>query len=948
MYIALVLLQISGIFLIIYAISFLLRGDSTYAQKLMLMFLTVVLVQNAGFLFELFAQNLDEAMVTVKIQYLGSCFVAFHYMIFIINYCRKKEKPVFNLILGICDAIVLILVWTSGYHNFYYKEIRFVESGLYPHLELTYGPGFGLYMIFSAIIPWLVSLKVLLQSCHNEKNSKKRRSLSLVIFLTVLTLAIMLMYVIRVFPAGYDPTPVSMAISLSLMVILIWNRKDYDLIRIAANKVLDSLDDCVITLDENMEILSYNDAATRIFPDIEKDHHVKEVAQFPMSLFEQQDKGKFMIGEKHYEGHVRVLEDIDHDVRGYALLIIDVTDTFEYIREIMQMREKAENANRAKSDFLANMSHEIRTPMNAVVGMSELLIEECRGRKVYDYACNIKSAAINLLSIINDILDISKVEAGKMELTENDYYLQLLVEETVNLIRLAALQKGLQMKVELDENIPCRLYGDDGKIRQVLINLLNNAIKFTGNGYVKLIVNSTYTDEDYINLTFTVEDTGIGIAEENIDKIFEVFEQVDMNKNRRTEGTGLGLAITKGLIELMNGDLQVESVYGKGTKFTVTIRQRVTDRKTIHESPVSRSDLPETDTRKFICKDYKILVVDDNAVNRRVVCTMLEEYDFHIDEADSGMTAVCLAKEHKFDMILMDHMMPEMDGIEAAQIIRSGYGADQDLPIFIALTANAIHGAREMYISNGFQDYLAKPFEKRQLHALLARWVPEKKKQYLERTEIKELFPEEDLSELYMENVDVRNVISERQISVEDYLELLNLFYLDGLQKKNLIKELAEQKDYVNYNIQTHALKSAAANIGAFVLSKEARSHEVSAKENDDTFIQENFPVLAEHYEALLADIETVLKKRNYGTFGSRIPDNLKPVERDELTEKIKKILLHVETFRPKEAQKEIEELLEYDISENVRGQMNSVQLMLKRYEDDAAEEFLHAVISEL
>lgn len=158
MYIALVLLQISGIFLIIYAISFLLRGDSTYAQKLMLMFLTVVLVQNAGFLFELFAQNLDEAMVTVKIQYLGSCFVAFHYMIFIINYCRKKEKPVFNLILGICDAIVLILVWTSGYHNFYYKEIRFVESGLYPHLELTYGPGFGLYMIFSAIIPWLVSL----------------------------------------------------------------------------------------------------------------------------------------------------------------------------------------------------------------------------------------------------------------------------------------------------------------------------------------------------------------------------------------------------------------------------------------------------------------------------------------------------------------------------------------------------------------------------------------------------------------------------------------------------------------------------------------------------------------------------------------------------------------------------------------------------------------------
>ncbi len=730
MFSILVALQIFSIFVTIFSLVYVFRGGSTYAQKLMLSFTIAEFVHNAGYLLELFSKTQQEAMVAVKIEYLGSSIVAIFFMMFICNYCGLKEHVLFERILLLCGCAVILMVWTSPMHKLYYTDIVFTESGAFPHMVFSYGPGFYFYMLFCTVMPWAVSVWVLIRTVRKEKSAKRIGKLKLIIGGATVALSVLILYVLKLFPEGYDPTPVSMALLFAVLVVFVWNRKDFDLTRTATETVLNSLGDGMITLDEDYKVLMYNGAARNIFPDMDIHQSVREVKNFPMHILEGDEQERFEIGTRHYEGHLRTLVDYEQIVRGYTVLIVDVTDTFAYIKELSEMREQAEAANRAKSDFLANMSHEIRTPMNAIVGMSELIIDESRGRKIYDFACDIKTAALNLLSIINDILDLSKVEAGKMELVEDDYYVQDMVQETVNLIQMPAQKKGLQIKVNVDEDIPHKLYGDEGRIRQILINILNNAIKFTREGYVSLDVSAKYVDDKNINLQFVICDTGIGIKKENLDAIFESFKQLDMNRNKKIEGTGLGLAITKQLVAMMEGDIRVESEYEKGTQFTIHIKQPVVDRHTIGETGTGVRSEKQEKSQMFMCNEYRVLVVDDNTMNRKVVSAMLKAYGFQIQAASGGKEAIELVSEQHYDMILMDHMMPEMDGMEATGIIRSRYSETAEGTIIVALTANAIQGAREEYLKNGFDDFLSKPFERTQLHELLEKWVPEGKKQY--------------------------------------------------------------------------------------------------------------------------------------------------------------------------------------------------------------------------
>ena len=478
-------------------------------------------------------------------------------------------------------------------------------------------------------------------------------------------------------------------------------------------------------MGENKEILMCNDKAKEIFPKLGFAQKIEDVERFPMHVSNEDKEEQFELAGKYYEGHLRVVKDYEQVTRGYTILLVDVTDTHERIQELNDMRKQAEEASISKSNFLANMSHEIRTPMNAVVGMSELIIEECRGQKIYDYACDIKTAALNLLSIINDILDFSKVEAGKMELVEDEYFVQELVEDTIKLVQVVAEQKDLEVKVELAQDIPCKLCGDVGRIRQVLINLLNNAIKFTREGFVRLAVTGKYADEDTYKLQCVVQDTGVGIKEEDMTAIFESFRQLDMSHNRKSEGTGLGLAISKQLVTLMDGDIQVESEYGKGSTFTIQISQKVADKRTIAENSMVRESVENKKEQTFVSEEYKVLVVDDNAINRKLAVAMLRVYGFQISEADSGKAAIEKVKAERYDMILMDHMMPEMDGVEATKVIRSECSETAEGTIIVALTANAIQGAKEMYLEKGFDDFLSKPFDREKLNGMLKRWIPE-------------------------------------------------------------------------------------------------------------------------------------------------------------------------------------------------------------------------------
>ncbi len=866
MFEVMITIHIVSIFLVLSSLVVLFRGEATYGQKLLSYFMISELVQSVGYLLELFSKSLEEAMVAVKFEYLGSSVVAIFYMMFIRHYCGRRENRLFERVLLLCALLGVVMVWTSPMHKLFYSSIGFEQFGDNYRLALTYGPYFYFHCLIAIAIPWFVVAWTLIDSIIKEKDKKKRKNLYIVIGGSSIAFFVFVIYTLGFFFEGYDPNPVTMSLMLSIMTIFVWNRKDYNLTKAAANNVLQALNDGVITIDEYFKVISYNDNAEKVFPDISEYKTIGEIPEFPLQVLVEEDKNEFIVEGRNYEGHISRLKDQDGDVRGYTILFTDVTDTVEHIKNINLMREKAEEANKAKSLFLANMSHEIRTPMNAIVGLSELIIEESRGRKMYDYACDIKSAALNLLGIINDILDLSKVEAGKMELIDEDYYVQILVQDTINMVKVAAAQKGLKVNVDIDKNIPYQLSGDEVRIRQVLINLLNNALKFTRQGSISLSATGGFVDEESYKLCFKVSDTGIGIKEEDLEHIYESFQQLDMNINRKVEGTGLGLAITKNLVQLMHGSIQVESEYGKGTIFTVEVMQRVVTRDTIEDNPITREALNNADLRMFKSEGYKVLVVDDNIINRKVVVKMMEEYKFDIHEADSGKKAIALANENKYDMILMDHMMPEMDGVEATGVIRSTSPLNGDT-IIIALTANAIAGAKEMYMSNGFQDFLAKPFERIQLHELLGKWIASSRKKYSTELVQEEKVSEDEMAGIFMAGVNLRDAVKRNDGDLKSYLDLINEFYKDGNKKVVQLEKLLEAGDYENYGIEANALKSSAANIGAERLSDKAKIHELAVMDNKFDYVTEYHNELIVSYKKILDEIEKVLKKKQYGEF---------------------------------------------------------------------------------
>ncbi|MDR1648715.1 MAG: transporter substrate-binding domain-containing protein [Synergistaceae bacterium] len=394
--------------------------------------------------------------------------------------------------------------------------------------------------------------------------------------------------------------------------------------------------------------------------------------------------------------------------------------------ELQNQTRLAVEASRAKSTFLARMSHEIRTPMNVIIGLSEVLSQRDLPADTLEDIWNIKRAGSGLLSIINDILDFSKIEAGKMDIVEADYMLRSLLQDVENIIRFRISEKSLAFVMNVDAGLPCGLRGDMIRIRQILLNLLNNAVKYTYEGTVALTVSESRREDGKILLSFEVADTGIGIKEEDMGKLFDSFSQVNLQESQGIEGTGLGLAISRNLCHIMGGEITARSVYGKGSAFTVVISQGVVDAR-----PFSQQTEGSETVRcgggkrhiKFTAPKANILAVDDSKVNLNVLKNLLLPYNVNFDLCLSGEKAVALVKQNSYDLIFMDHMMPGMDGLEATAAIREWEGG-KTVPI-VALTANAISGMREMFLENGFSDYLSKPIDIAKLDEIVAAWITE-------------------------------------------------------------------------------------------------------------------------------------------------------------------------------------------------------------------------------
>ena len=539
------------------------------------------------------------------------------------------------------------------------------------------------------------------------------------------------------------------------------------------------------------------------------------------------------------------------------------------------MLEEVVRANEAKSQFLANMSHEIRTPINGILGMDSVLLKECHDENLREYAKNIQSAGQSLLSIINDILDISKIESGKMEILTIRYQLFSVLNDCYNLTKIKLQNKPVSFIMQINEKLPSWLYGDEVRIRQIINNFLSNAVKYTKEGNITFELDFEEKTDEQILLVITVRDTGIGIKEEDLGKLFESFTRIEEKRNRNIEGTGLGLNLTKNLVNLMDGEVFAESTYGKGSCFTAKIPQKIADAKPMgdfgkrYQQYLSTSD---DDKLSFLAPDAKILVVDDVTMNLKVVEGLLKATKIQIDTAVSGSECLECVKTTPYQMIFLDHMMPEMDGLETLEHMKNlADNPNAQTPV-IMLTANAIVGAKEEYIEAGFTDYLTKPIRETELLEMILKYLPEElvcenggqgieKSQDAQDMEQPEAGGEgaEPLQRLeQLEGLDVKTGLTYCMNEEDFYIEMLQEFL--QADKASQLKHFLAEEDWDNYRTTVHALKSTSLTIGAAHLSGEAKALEMAAKEGNMDYIRSHHDGVMDEYKELTDHLKEILE----------------------------------------------------------------------------------------
>ncbi len=499
------------------------------------------------------------------------------------------------------------------------------------------------------------------------------------------------------------------------------------------------------------------------------------------------------------------------------------------IRVIDEQTKEANAANKAKSTFLANMSHEVRTPINAILGMDEMIIRESNDEQIVEYATNIKQAGKSLLAQVNGILDYSKLEEGKMEIFDVEYDLATMVNTLITSSSTRAKSKGLNFKVNVDENLPMTLLGDDVRLGQIIANLLTNAVKYTEAGEVGLSMVEKGRDDRAVEIEVTVKDTGRGIPEDEIENLYVSFKRIDEEHNRNIEGTGLGIPIVIELLHLMGSELEVKSTYGVGSAFSFVIKQGIVNNEPIgdYKKRIKRSYRRRNKYTFPSMPKAEILVVDDYEMNLMVAKNLMKVYDFVPDVVQSGREAITRAEEKEYDVIFMDHMMPDLDGLQTLDILKEhGYLGSRTK--VIALTANAIAGAKEYYISKGFDDYLTKPIDAEALEDMLLKYMPKKKI-------LKKAISDVKHNRTLISNDD------ERQALIKIFVSTI-----DESAKK--LDEFKEKSDIKNYTIKVHGLKSTARLIGEMSISKKAEALENAGNAGDWDYIETHHKELIDEY----------------------------------------------------------------------------------------------------
>ena len=866
-----------------------LAATSQYRGNYHVLSTMTTAVVNFGYWQLAMSHNLEEALLANRIAYLDGTFLTLFIFLAVAQFCRIRIPTWMITAMSIGGFVVLGLAYTGGYSTIYYSSVSIVRRHGVTFLVTQDGPAHILYTCLIVVYA-VIDLGVMVYAFRN----KNKVSYINTFFLLATELFCMAVYAIESFTVcEIQLLPFAYVLNMALLFVLFRRTNLYDLSINAEHIREERREYGYISFSHHAKYIGSHEVARKYFPELERllmDHKIPPKEEF---LYEEFGNWVAHFGPntgktRYYTRNDRIFKcrlsyftmGKRSHIQGYLIEITDDTNQQLHIQELNEMARKAEEANLAKSTFIANMSHEIRTPIHAVLGMNEMIMRESSEPQIRVYAGNIKKSGNLLLSLVNNILDYSRMEQGNQKLQLVTYETGKLLSNALDVIRLQTNNKNLRLEVFIDEHLPVKLIGDDLKFQQILFNLLTNAVKYTNEGYVRLCVSQKERLGDSVSITVSVEDSGIGIRKEDIAHLTNAFCRVDEKRNRNIEGAGLGLSIASQLLQQMGSQLMIDSEYGVGSIFSFELVQQIADATELGPfSSVSEEDneTPLPVTPRFTAPEAKILVVDDNQMNRFVFQGLLKYLKVQVTFAESGKECLSTIATQHFDLIFMDHLMPELDGIETLHIMKKRSGHLCTDSKVIAVTANAYPDARDFYLKEGFDDFLEKPVEGKQLEAIIYQYLPqnliwfadnysEGNTSLSDKAAIPSIPVASDTllkEQLSRMGIDVAKGLSYASDDWSFYLEVLKCFIKEYADKRDLLltrkKNLSEYSHFETFTNLTHQLKGESRGIGHMELGEKFYQLEMASRAHQKDTIAALFQDTLDLWERVVTSLKTCL-----------------------------------------------------------------------------------------
>lgn len=948
------MIQILGIFIPVISIAVILQKEQSKGATYLMLANAACSIVNCSYLMILEMDNAEALTTAYRMEYVGISLFFFFFILFMMEYQHMRCSRVVSIGWPLFELIEIPQMWmrSATHVSLVNEEAEFVDATKNTSGALTQSVPVGgnggaelaangqhiigemgkewmgdmhislddrigmyrvnmdgglLYDIRYGLIATMLLLILIYTIYRFVKTPNKRERHNLFHLMMAQTFLEIMWLFSRFSDVPFDIVPIASSVAICVMTLSVMVGEFFTVTDQGRNWVFEHTNDVFLIADDAYGYLDANRYAKTLFPELRRYHKNEALPESVLHLF-QADADEVELDGRFYERRVATLyqnEKRKKKVAGYSLILVDVTKQ-------LQLVQAAEEANEAKSAFLSNMSHEIRTPMNAIVGMTEIMLRTDVTKEQAEYLSNIKVSGEALLTIINDILDFSKIESGKMEIVEKDYAPMSMIRELDMMFLTRIGEKNIELLYDIDPDLPKMLHGDGLRVRQIIINMMNNAIKFTESGYVKLSVYvEEKTDADIV-LSVRIRDTGSGIREEDQKKLFQSFSQVDSHRNHSKEGTGLGLAICRQLVEMMGGEIGVNSIYGEGSEFYFTIRQKIAEEVPVEEH-TDRKEKETYDSLNFKAPEAKLLLVDDNKMNLKVAIGLLAPLQMQIDTAENGKQALEMLEAKAYDLVFMDHMMPIMDGVEATRRIREKEEATGAHQTIIALTADAMSGAKEEFMAAGMDDFVAKPIEIKDICSKLRKYLPQEK---IVTTEECLVVAEETDDLPQIEGLDVEAGVHYSG-SRALFFHLLGDYYklIDTKTKK--IKQCLADGMIRDFTIEVHALKNTSRMIGAIELSERFEELETLGNANDGKALEEKVPEVLELY----AGYKSVLSP-----YGAVDEASLQEASKDELCRILTQMADAMDGFDLDGVDAAMAELEQYHMPEALSDDMDALR----------------------